>query len=145
MIILKKIWDLYHKYEEIINYLIVGGLTTVISLAVKYGLLFTVLDASDAVELQVAVVASWIIAVAFAYVANRIFVFHSKSKKYLKEISGFVAGRIATLIMEMFIMWFFVTLLGLDSNLWVIVWTIVAQVLVVIGNYVISKLFVFKK
>ena len=145
MIILKKIWDLYHKYEEIINYLIVGGLTTVISLAVKYGLLFTVLEASDAVELQVAVVASWIIAVAFAYVANRIFVFHSKSKKYLKEISGFVAGRIATLIMEMFIMWFFVTLLGLDSNLWVIVWTIVAQVLVVIGNYVISKLFVFKK
>ena len=142
---MKKIWDLYHKYEEIINYLIVGGLTTVISLAVKYGLLFTVLEASDAVELQVAVVASWIIAVAFAYVANRIFVFHSKSKKYLKEISGFVAGRIATLIMEMFIMWFFVTLLGLDSNLWVIVWTIVAQVLVVIGNYVISKLFVFKK
>ena len=145
MIILKKIWDLYHKYEEIINYLIVGGLTTVISLAVKYGLLFTVLDASDAVELQVAVVASWIIAVAFAYVANRIFVFHSKSKKYLKEISGFVAGRIATLIMEMFIMWFFVTLLGLDSNLWVIVWTIVAQVLVIVGNYIISKLFVFKK
>ena len=145
MIILKKIWDLYHKYEEIINYLIVGGLTTVISLAVKYGLLFTVLEASDAVELQVAVVASWIIAVAFAYVANRIFVFHSKSKKYLKEISGFVAGRIATLIMEMFIMWFFVTLLGLDSNLWVIVWTIVAQVLVIVGNYIISKLFVFKK
>ena len=145
MIILKKIWDLYHKYEEIINYLIVGGLTTVISLAVKYGLLFTVLDASDAVELQVSVIVSWILAVVFAYFANRIFVFHSKSKKYLKEISGFVAGRIATLIMEMFIMWFFVTLLGLDSNLWVIVWTIVAQVLVIVGNYVISKLFVFKK
>ena len=145
MIILKKIWDLYHKYEEIINYLIVGGLTTVISLAVKYGLLFTVLDASDAVELQVSVIVSWILAVVFAYFANRIFVFHSKSKKYLKEISGFVAGRIATLIMEMFIMWFFVTLLGLDSNLWVIVWTIVAQVLVIVGNYIISKLFVFKK
>ena len=145
MIILKKIWDLYHKYEEIINYLIVGGLTTVISLAVKYGLLFTVLDASDAVELQVSVIVSWILAVAFDYFANRIFVFHSKSKKYLKEISGFVAGRIATLIMEMFIMWFFVTLLGLDSNLWVIVWTIVAQVLVIVGNYIISKLFVFKK
>ena len=38
---MKKIWDLYHKYEEIVNYLIVGGLTTLISLAVKYGLLFT--------------------------------------------------------------------------------------------------------
>ena len=75
---MKKIWDLYHKYEEIINYLIVGGLTTVISLAVKYGLLFTVMDASDALELQIAVIISWIVAVTFAYFANRIFVFHSK-------------------------------------------------------------------
>ena len=75
---MKKIWDLYHKYEEIINYLIVGGLTTVISLAVKYGLLFTVMDASDALELQIAVIISWIVAVAFAYFANRIFVFHSQ-------------------------------------------------------------------
>lgn len=142
---MKKIWVLYHKYEEIINYLIVGGLTTVISLAVKYGLLFTVMDASDALELQIAVIISWIVAVAFAYFANRIFVFHSKSKQYLKEVSGFVAGRIATLIMEMVIMWFFVTLLKLDSNLWVIIWTVVAQILVIVGNYVISKLFVFKK
>lgn len=142
---MKKIWDLYHKYEEIINYLIVGGLTTLISLAVKYGLLFTVMDASDALELQIAVIISWIVSVAFAYFANRIFVFHSKSKQYLKEVSGFVAGRIATLIMEMVIMWFFVTLLKLDSNLWVVIWTVVAQILVIVGNYVISKLFVFKK
>ena len=42
-------------------------------------------------------------------------------------------------------MWFFVTLLKLDSNLWVIIWTIVAQILVIVGNYIISKLFVFKK
>lgn len=142
---MKKLWDLYRKYEEIINYLIIGGLTTVVSLAVKYGLLFTVMSASDPIELQISVIASWIVAVAFAYVTNRIFVFHSESKQYLKEISGFVAGRIITLIMEMFIMWFFVTLLGLDSNMWVIIWTIVAQILVVVGNYVISKLFVFKK
>lgn len=142
---MKKIWNLYHKYEEIVNYLIVGGLTTLISLAVKYGLLFTILDASNAMELQISVIASWVLAVLFAYFANRIFVFHSKSKEYLKEVSGFVAGRIATLVMEMVIMWFFVTLLGLDSNLWVIIWTIVCQILVIVGNYVISKLFVFKK
>ena len=142
---MKKIWNLYHKYEEIVNYLIVGGLTTLISLAVKYGLLFTILDASNAMELQISVIASWVLAVLFAYFANRIFVFHSKSKEYLKEVSGFVAGRIATLVMEMIIMWFFVTLLGLDSNLWVIIWTIVCQILVIVGNYVFSKLFVFKK
>lgn len=141
---MKKIWDIYHKYEEIINYLIVGGLTTLISLAVKYGLLFTIMDASNALELQISVIISWIIAVAFAYFANRIFVFHSKSKQYLKEVSGFVAGRIATLVMEMGIMWFFVTLLRLNSNLWVIIWTIVAQVLVIVGNYIISKVFVFR-
>lgn len=142
---MKKIWNLYHKYEEIVNYLIVGGLTTLISLAVKYGLLFTILDASNAMELQISVIASWVLAVLFAYFANRIFVFHSKSKEYLKEVSGFVAGRIATLVMEMVIMWFFVTLLGLDSNLWIIIWTIVCQILVIVGNYVFSKLFVFKK
>ena len=96
-------------------------------------------------ELQISVIASWVLAVLFAYFANRIFVFHSKSKEYLKEVSGFVAGRIATLVMEMVIMWFFVTLLGLDSNLWIIIWTIVCQILVIVGNYVISKLFVFKK
>lgn len=143
--IVKRIWELYHKYEEIIHYLIVGGLTTLISLAVKYGLLFTVLDASNAIELQIAVIASWVLAVLFAYFANRIFVFHSKSKQYLKEVSGFVAGRIATLVMEMVIMWFFVTLLGLDSDLWVVIWTVVCQILVIVGNYVISKLYVFKK
>ena len=143
--IVKKIWELYHKYEEIIRYLIVGGLTTLISLAVKYGLLFTVLDASNAIELQIAVIASWVLAVLFAYFANRIFVFHSKSREYLKEVSGFVAGRIATLVMEMVIMWFFVTLLGLDSDLWVVIWTVVCQILVIVGNYVISKLYVFKK
>ena len=142
---MKKIWDLYHKYEEIINYLIVGGLTTLISLAVKYGLLFTILDAAVAMELQAAVIISWIVAVIFAYFANRIFVFHSKSKKYLKEISGFLAGRVATLVLEMVVMWFFVTLLGLDSNIWVVIWSIVAQIMVIVGNYVISKLFVFKK
>ena len=77
---------------------------------------------------------------------NEYFVTGDKTvKKYLKEISGFVAGRIATLILEMVIMWFFVTLLGMNSNLWVIIWTIVAQILVIVGNYVISKLFVFKK
>ncbi len=142
---MKKIWDFYHKYEEIINYLIVGGLTTLISLAVKYGLLFTILDAAVAMELQAAVIISWIVAVIFAYFANRIFVFHSKSKKYLKEISGFLAGRVATLVLEMVVMWFFVTLLGLDSNIWVVIWSIVAQIMVIVGNYVISKLFVFKK
>lgn len=142
---MQKIWDIYHKYEEIINYLIVGGLTTVVSVSVKFGLLFTILNAKDDMELQIAVIISWICAVAFAYFANRIFVFKSKSKDYFKEITTFVGGRIITLLMDMAIMWFFVTLLKLDSNLWVIISTFIAQVVVTISNYILSKIFVFKK
>lgn len=140
-----KLKKLYKKYEEIINYLIVGVLTTIVSLAVKYALLFTILDAKKAIQLQIAVIISWICAVAFAYVTNRIFVFHSKSKDYLKEIISFVSGRVLTLLLDMFIMWFFVTLLKLNSNIWVIIWTLTSQVLVTIANYILSKLFVFKK
>lgn len=141
---MKKCLAFYKKHEEIINYIIIGGLTTVISLAVKYGLLFTILDSKDAVELQIAVVASWIVAVAFAYIMNRIFVFKSKSKEIIKEISKFFGSRIATLLLDAFIMWFFITLLKLNSNTWVIIVTLISQVLVIIGNYILSKLFVFK-
>lgn len=138
-------WNIYYKNPEIWNYLIVGVLTTVVSLAIKWGLLFTILDAKNGFQVQVAVVASWIGAVIFAYITNRIFVFKSKSKNYLKEISSFVLGRVATLLMEMFIMWFFVTLLKLNSDTWVLIFTLVCQVLVTIFNYILSKLFVFKK
>lgn len=142
---MKKIVDLYKKYEEIINYLIVGVLTTIVSLIVKWGLLFTVLDPKNSVQLQVAVVISWIAAVVFAYITNRIFVFKSKSKKILKEIMSFFGARLLTLGLEMIIMWFFVTFLKLNSDLWVLMWTMVAQILVIIFNYIFSKLFVFKK
>lgn len=142
---MKKIINLYKKYVEIINYLIVGGLTTLVSLVVKWGLLFTILDAKNVIQLQLAIIISWIAAVIFAYVTNRIFVFKSKSKKILKEIISFFGARLLTLGLEMVIMWFFVTLLRLDSNIWVLIWTIVAQVLVIIFNYILSKLFVFRK
>ena len=138
-------WNIYYKNPEIWNYLIVGVLTTVVSLAIKWGLLFTILDAKNGFQVQVAVIVSWIGAVIFAYITNRIFVFKSKSKNCLKEISSFVLGRVATLLMEMFIMWFFVTLLKLNSDTWVLVFTLVCQVLVTIFNYILSKLFVFKK
>ena len=141
----EKIKKMLIKYEELIRYIIVGVLTTVVSLAIKWGLLFTILDAKNGFQVQVAVIVSWIGAIIFAYITNRIFVFKSKSKNYLKEISSFVLGRVATLLMEMFIMWFFVTLLKLNSDNWVLVFTLVCQVLVTIFNYILSKLFVFKK
>ena len=144
---MKKIWNLYKKYEEIVNYLVVGGLTTVVAIGSKLLLLFTILDQTNGLELQIAEIISWFLAVTFAYVTNRIFVFKSKTSgsKCAREIFNFFKGRIATQIIQMFIMWFFVTLLELDSNVWVLVFTLVCQVMQIVLNYVISKLLVFKK
>lgn len=140
----KELSKLYKKNEEIVNYLIVGVLTTIVSLAVKWGLLFTVLEPKNAFQLQIAVIISWIAAVIFAYISNRVFVFKSKSKNIFKEIISFFSARVLTLVMEMIIMWIFVTLLKLNSNIWVFIWTMICQILVTIFNYVFSKLFVFK-
>lgn len=144
---MKKIWNLYKKYEEIVNYLVVGGLTTIVAIGSKLLLLATILDQTNGLELQIAEVISWFLAVTFAYVTNRIFVFKSKTSgsKCAKEIFNFFKGRIVTQLIQMFIMWFFVTLLKLDSNVWVLVFTLVCQVMQIVLNYVISKLLVFKK
>lgn len=142
---MEKIFKLYKKYKEIINYLIFGILTTIVNLIIKYILLFTILNPANAFELQIAIIISWIAGVLFAYFTNRKFVFESKNENKLKEFISFVVARISTLLLEMFIMWFFVTLLKLNSDLYVVIFTLVAQVAVVIGNYIFSKLFVFKK
>lgn len=142
---LKSILALYKKYKEIINYLIFGGLTTIVSLATKYLLLFTIFDATNSIQLQTSIIISWIAAVLFAYFTNRKFVFESTNKDKLKEFISFIVARLSTLLLEMLIMWFFVTLLKLNSDLYVIIFTMLAQIAVVIANYFFSKLFVFKK
>ena len=122
-----------------------GVLATIVNIGVKYALLFTILNPKDAFELQASVVISWVVAVIFAYTTNRTIVFKSESKNILKEFASFVFARIITLIMEMIIMWFFITFLKLNTNMWVALITIFAQALVIILNYVFSKLFIFKK
>ncbi|MBR5246227.1 MAG: GtrA family protein [Clostridia bacterium] len=136
-----KIINLYKKHKEIINYIIVGGLTTLVSMAIFYGSTLTFLDGNDAVQLQFANVISWIGAVFFSYVANRVFVFESKSPKIFKEFVSFVSSRILTLLLDMGTMFVLATLLHINYNFS----KIVAMVLVTVGNYVISKIFVFKK
>lgn len=131
--------------KEVILYIVFGLLTTIVSLITKYLLLFTVLNASDGIQLQIAVIISWIVACLFAYVTNRKWVFESKSKDITKEMIKFFLSRLVTLGLEMLIMFIFVTAMGLNSDIWVIIWTIVAQVLIIISNYILSKLVVFKK
>lgn len=132
---------IYKKNQEIINYLIFGVLTTIVSLVIYYALVFTILNPENPIELQIANVISWIISVLFAYVTNRKFVFKSKNKNITKELTNFCGSRILTLLLDMAIMFFFVTLLKGNDK----VFKLVSQVLVVIGNYIISKLLVFKK
>ena len=73
---MKKIIKLYKKYEEVINYLIVGGLTTIIAVGSKLLLLKTILDQTNGVQLQISELISWFLAVLFAYITNKLFVFH---------------------------------------------------------------------
>lgn len=131
----------YNKYKEALLYLFFGVCTTLVNLVTKWILLLTVIDSSNAIQLQAAIIISWIVSVLFAYVTNRKYVFESKSKSIFKEISNFFGSRVLTLILEMVIMYIFVTALNFNVYLF----TIISQVLVIVLNYVFSKLFVFKK
>ena len=128
------------KYGEIIRYLIVGVLTTVVSLGVYYICVLTVLNPHSALQLQIANILSWIAAVTFAYIMSRIFVFQSKRKDWLQEAAAFYSSRMLTLFMDMAIMLVMVTLCGVNDKLA----KLVVQVVVTVANYIFSKLFVFR-
>ena len=138
-------WNIYYNNVELYNYLIVGFLTMIIALAIKWGLYFSILDVNNASEAQIGVIVSWIIAVLFAYITNRIFVFKSNNKHIAKELFSFVGSRIITYFLEALLTWLFYNILGLTSNTWIIIVTIIIQILVTILNYIFSKLFVFKR
>ena len=131
--------ELYKKYKEIINYLIVGVLTTMVSLGTYYISVITFLNPNNPLQLQIANVISWIAAVSFAYVTNRKFVFESRNSNILKELATFVGARIATLLMDMFCMFLMVTCLGINDK----IAKIIVQVIMTVANYIFSKLWVF--
>lgn len=132
---------IYEKYRELFDYLIVGVLTTLISLFIYYLCIWTFADPNNAILLQVANVLSWIVSVAFAYVMSRKFVFHSKNRNIMNEIAQFFASRLATLLMDMGIMFLLVTVMKQNAN----IAKLVSQVVVIVMNYILSKLIVFKK
>lgn len=138
---MEKIKDLYLKYKEIINYLFFGVLTTIVSLSTYYIAVKTFLNPEIPLQLQTANVLSWIAGVTFAYITNRKYVFESKENNKLKEASKFASSRFTTLLLDMLIMWLGVTMLHFNDK----IIKLISQVLVVVGNYILSKLFVFKK
>ena len=137
----KKLRSLYLKYREQINYLIVGGLTTVVSLVTYWLCVNTFLDPQNPLQLQAANVISWICAVTFAYFANRRYVFFSKEQNRIREAGKFFLSRLTTLGMEMAIMAIGVSVLGINDR----AVKIAAQIIIIIANYVLSKLLVFRK
>lgn len=135
--------SLYVKYEEIIVYLIVGGLTTVVSYICKFGsnfLFFGGTSHPTPVQNFVLSTICWVSGVIFAFFTNRKYVFKSTGPM-LPEAGKFVTSRISTYILDIVIMQVFGTLLGIN----VYVASIISAVLVIIANYIFSKLFVFKK
>ena len=136
---LQKIRALVEKYWNIVTYLIFGVLTTVVNYLV-YLPIYNLLGASAAVSNAIA----WVAAVAFAFLTNKPFVFKShdwSAKTVLPELSKFVGCRVASGVLETLILLLAVDILGWNGN----IWKIITSVLVVILNYVASKLLVFRK
>ena len=141
MILISKIKGLYIKYKKVFNYLIFGGLSTVVSLCVYYVITYAIFNPNNAIELQLANIISWVCAVIFAYITNRKYVFESENNDIIKECSSFFGTRIITLIIDMILMFVGVTLLkGNDKA-----FKIISQIVVIVCNYLFSKIYVFKK
>ncbi len=129
----------YQKNREVLLYLFFGGLTFLISV-ISYALF----ERAAGMNELVANVFSWVIAVLFAYITNRTWVFEQVSPDtagIVRELGKFLSGRIATLVVEEGILLVFITWLGFDS----MVIKVAGQIVVIALNYVISKLFVFRE
>lgn len=125
------------KYQAIVLYMLFGVLTTIINLVSYTGMIYLHWN------VQLSVILSWLITVISAYLTNRKWVFNSKattSVELLHESLAFLSSRLLTLILEMIIIWFGVQLLRQNP----LIWKLIDNVVVVIFNYIISKLFVFK-
>lgn len=136
---IQKIRILLEKYREIISYLFFGVLTTLVNFVV-YLPVYNILGMSASVSNMIA----WVAAVVFAYFVNKIFVFRSldwSRKTVIPELIKFVSARLLSGVLETGILLVTVDILGWNGN----IWKFVTQILVVISNYVFSKLIVFRK
>lgn len=135
---IQKIRALIEKYWDILIYLVFGVLTTVVNYAV-YLPVYNFCGISAAVSNMIA----WVVAVIFAFLTNKPFVFHSydwSAKTVVPELIKFVSCRLASGVMETVILFLAVDCMNWDGN----IWKLITQVLVIIINYVGSKLLVFR-
>lgn len=137
---MEKLIDRYwNKYRELILYVVFGVLTTLVNWA-AYWLLVDVLH----VYFMAATFLSQILAILFAYVTNRRWVFESKvhgARAVAVEMMKFFAARGVSLVIDMLVMYVGVNMLLINDK----IVKVASSVVVVIANYIFSKLFVFKK
>lgn len=126
------------KSKEVVAYIIVGILTTIVNFSI-----YTVLYYFLGIDVTVSNIISVIASILFAYIMNKLYVFHSHCqtlKEVFEECSKFISARIITMIIEVGGVYLLVNILGQDEFLG----KLETQIVVLIGNYLISKLFVFK-
>ena len=130
--------ELWLKYKEVIAYLFFGVLTTVVNFIVYFA-------CTDLFHIHYLIsnVISWVAAVLFAYLTNRKWVFESKvtgKAAIIKEFTAFVSCRLFSGVMDLGIMFVGVDILGISDK----ITKFLTQVVVVVLNYVFSKLIIFK-
>ena len=129
------------EIREVVVYLVIGILTMLITLLVYYLCTDFFLNPNKPIELQAANVISWTFAVIFSYSANRKYTFKSNDKHIVRECGIFVLSRISTLLLDMFLMFVTVTVIGINDR----IAKFIVQFVVVVANYLTGKFIVFKK
>ena len=136
---MNRLRELLAKHRDKIAYIIFGVLTTVVNMAVYFAC-YRLMGLPNVVS----VAAAWVIAVAFAFVTNKLWVFESRSfdgKTLAHEIPSFLGARVLTGLLDVAVMYLAVDVLHRNAALW----KLISNVLVIILNYVASLLIVFRK
>ena len=135
--ILKPLQPFWQRHREVLLYLFFGGLTTVISIG-SFWLCESGFDLNE----HIANTISWLLAVLFAFLTNRLWVFQAPAKGVTlwMQLLRFYGGRLATFLVEEVILLVFITWLNFHE----LTVKIAAQIVVLILNYIVSKLFVFR-
>lgn len=131
--------DILKKYKESIMYLIFGILTVIINIS-SYIFITRILK----LEILTANIIAWIIAVIFAYITNKLYVFQSKTttnKELIKEFSSFVSCRVLSLLLEMILMYIMIDIMFIND----FIVKIFTNIIVIVLNYILSKIIIFKK
>ena len=136
---MKKIKELLKKYRGIIMYGIFGLCSTLVNI-VSYYLLYNIAGIPNVVS----AVLAWLIGVGFAFITNKLWVFNSKSwdrKTVIHETLTFFSARLLTGLLDVLIMYVAVDVCHFNSTLW----KCISNVIVIVLNYVASKLIIFRK